>query len=175
MVWEIDPFHSLVEFSVWHLSINIVKGRFKDVRGSLHLDTHQPEASWVKAQVAVDSIDTGLEQRDRHLRSADFFEVARYPTIAFESTEIQHTGNNSGIVTGNLTIHGVTQAVQLQTAFTGSTRDPDTGGWRVGLSAMCVFDRRSFNINFQRPAAGGIIFIGNETRINIHIEATQVG
>lgn len=173
MAWEIDPFHTLVEFSVVHLKINIVKGRFKEVRGSLHLDTQQPGNSWVKAQVTTASLDTSVAARDGHLRSADFFEAAKYPTITFESTAVEQTGEASSIVTGNLTLHGVTRAVNFQTKFTGYTRDAETKSWRVGLTALGVIDRRQFNMHFNRIVEGTAI-VGNEARIKMYIEALQM-
>lgn len=174
MAWEIDPFHTLVEFSVVHLMINIVKGRFKEVRGSIHLDVQQPENSWVKAQINAASIDTGVAPRDGHLRSADFFDVARYPLITFESTAVQQTGEKSSVVIGNLTLHGVTHPVSFQTKFTGYTRDPETGGWRVGISALGTIDRRIFDMQFNRLTEG-VALVGNEARIELHIEAVQMG
>jgi polyisoprenoid-binding protein YceI len=174
MTWEIDPFHSLVEFSVWHLRINIVKGRFQQIRGTIYLDTNHPTASWVKAQVDASSIETGVAVRDRHLKSADFFEVASYPTIAFESTSIQQTGARSGIVTGQLTLHGATQTVQFQTEVMGTARDPQTGGWRIGISAVTTLDRRMFNI-FTQSSGGGALaaMVGNEAQVVLHLEAVR--
>ncbi|HXR65159.1 MAG TPA: YceI family protein [Ktedonobacteraceae bacterium] len=173
MPWEIDPFHTLVEFSVVHLKINIVKGRFKEVHGSLHLDIQQPENSWVKAQVNTASIDTGVAARDGHLRSADFFEAVKYPTITFESAAIEQTGEATSMVTGNLTLHGVTRAVTFQAKFTGYTRDADTKSWRIGLTATGVIDRRMFDMNFNRLAEGTAL-VGNEARIKLYIEAVQM-
>lgn len=173
MAWEIDPFHTLVEFSVVHLKINIVKGRFKEVRGSLHLDIQHPENSWVKAQVNTASIDTGVSARDGHLRSADFFEAVKYPTILFESTSVEQTGETTGIVTGNLTLHGVTRAVTFQAKFTGYTRDAETRGWRVGLTATTVVDRRNFDMYFNNRVEG-VAMVGNEARIKLYIEALQM-
>lgn len=173
MAWEIDPFHTLVEFSVVHLKINIVKGRFKEVRGSLHLDVQQPENSWVRAQVNTASIDTGVAARDGHLRSADFFEAVKYPVITFESAAIERTGETTSLVTGNLTLHGVTRAVTFQTKFTGYTRDVDTKGWRVGLTATGVIDRRQFDMNFSRLIEG-VAMVGNEARVKLYIEAVQM-
>lgn len=172
MPWEIDPFHTLVEFSVVHLKINIVKGRFKEVHGTLHLDIQKPENSWVKAQVNTASIDTGVAARDGHLRSADFFEATKYPTIIFESAAIEQTSETTSVVTGNLTLHGVTHAVSFQAKFTGYTRDADTHGWRVGLTATSVIDRRTFDMNFNRLAEG-VALVGNEARIKLYIEAVQ--
>jgi polyisoprenoid-binding protein YceI len=174
MFWEIDPFYSLVEFSVWHLMINIVKGRFKEVHGTIQLDPKHPEESKVKAQVSAASIDTGIAPRDGHLRSADFFEVAKYPMITFESSSIQQVGAKNALVTGNLTLHGITQAVQFQAELTGNMRDPDTGIWRIGLSAVTTLDRRTFNIQFQQPNSKNTVVIGNEVRIMLHIEAVQI-
>lgn len=171
--FKIDPFHTLVEFSVVHLKINIVKGRFKEVHGSLYLDIQQPENSSVKAQVNTASIDTGVAARDGHLRSADFFDAVKYPTITFESTAIERTGETTSLVTGNLTLHGVTHTVSFQAKFTGYTRDADTQGWRVGLTATGVVDRRVFEMNFNRLAEGTAL-VGNEARIKLYIEAVQL-
>lgn len=174
MPWEIDPFHTLVEFSVIHLMINVVKGRFKEVHGSLHLDIQRPENSWVRAQVNTASIDTGVAPRDGHLRSADFFDAVKYPIISFESTSVQQTGEKSSLVTGNLCLHGVTRQVGFQAKFTGYTRDPETGGWRIGLSAAATVDRRMFDMHFNRLIEG-VAMVGNEARIELHIEALQMG
>ncbi|HEY1350445.1 MAG TPA: YceI family protein [Ktedonobacteraceae bacterium] len=174
MPWEIDPFHTLVEFSVVHLMINVVKGRFKEVHGSIHLDIQQPENSWVKAQVTTASIDTGVAARDGHLRSADFFEAVKYPLISFESTSVQQTGEKTSIVTGNLCLHGVTRPISFQAKFTGHTRDPQTGGWRIGLAATGTIDRRLFDMHFNRLIEG-VAMVGHEAHIEMHIEATQMG
>ncbi|GHO63286.1 hypothetical protein KSC_021780 [Ktedonobacter sp. SOSP1-52] len=174
MPWEIDPHHTLVEFSVTHLTINIVKGRFKDTHGTIHLDPQHPENSWVKAHIQTASIDTGVAQRDAHLRSADFFEVITYPTITFESTNVQPTGTNSSIVTGNLTLHGVTNTIELQTEFTGSVRDPLTESLRIGLTARGVLDRRMFQMRFHRLVGDGIPLVGNTVHLELRIEALHV-
>ena len=174
MPWKIDPFHTLAEFSVWHLMINLVKGRFKEVHGMLHLDFQHPENSWVKAEVNAASIDTGVAARDGHLRSADFFEVAKYPTISFTSTSFKQTGERSGVATGELALHGVTRTVSFQIELTGYAQDTETKNWRIGLLAVTVLDRRVFNMNYGQSAAEGIAFIGNEVRIELRIEAVQM-
>lgn len=174
MTWIIDPLHTLVEFSVVHLNINLVKGRFYEVRGSLHLDFQRPERSWVKAQVNTASLSTGVATRDQHLRSPDFFDVAHYPSIDFESTHVQQTEAAKGLVTGNLTLHGITQQVCFQTTFGGSTQDPESNSWRVGFSARESIDRRTFNIHFNPFSKGGIALIGDLVQLELHIEAVQV-
>lgn len=174
MTWVIDPLHSLVEFSVVHLKINLVKGRFYEVRGSLHLDFQRPEHCWVKAQVNAASISTGVAARDSHLRSEDFFDVAKYPTIEFESTRVQHTGANGGIVTGNLTLHGVTHVVSFQVEYGGAAQDPESDSLRAGFSAQGTINRSVFNIQFNRILKGGVAFIGEQVQIELHFEALQM-
>lgn len=169
MAWVIDPFHTLVEFSVVHLTINIVKGRFKEVRGSIHVDNRWPEKSWVKAQVNTASIDSGIIARDNHLRSADFFDAAAYPTITFASTVVRQSGPKSGIITGDLTLRGVTYPVNFQTEFNGSARDPETGAQRLGFFATAIIDRRAFNMLYPPPE-----IIGHEVRIELHVEAVEM-
>lgn len=174
MTWIIDPLHTLVEFSVVHLKISLVKGRFYEVRGSIHLDFQQPERSWVKAQVNTASISTGVAARDNHLRSADFFDVAQYPTIDFESTSIRQTGARTGIVTGNLSLHGVTRVVSFQATFGGSTPDFESDSWRLGMSAKGSIDRRVFNIQYNQLVKGGVVLIGDQINIEIYMEAVQM-
>jgi polyisoprenoid-binding protein YceI len=169
MSWVIDPFHTLVEFSVAHLTINIVKGRFKEVRGSIYLDNRRPEKSWVKALISAASIDSGIIARDNQLRSTNFFDVATYPTVTFASTVVQQTGPTSGMVTGNLTLRGMTYPVSFQTEFNGYVQDPETGAQRIGLFATTTIDRRTFNM-LQPPQE----FIGHEVRIELHIEAVEM-
>lgn len=174
MLWEIDPEHTLVEFSVNHLMINIVKGRFNDAQGRIYLDTKQPQNSWVKASIPVVTIYTGIARRDSHLRSADFFNVEEYPTITFESTRVRQTSSKSCMVTGNLTLHGLTRTVSFQADFTGYARDPITNKWKLGISAVGQIDRRMFHMTFNQMLEAGISLIDYETRIELRIEAVQV-
>lgn len=175
MPWEIDPFHTLVEFSVRHLAITTVKGRFPDVHGTIHLDPQYPEQCWVKAQVETGSIHTGAAQRDAHLRSADFFEVAKYPTITFESTLVKPLSQDRSILNGNLTLHGVTKPVSMYAMYTGHSRDPITNAWRVGLCAAAMIDRRDFCMKYDQRSSTGALVVGYEVRIDINIEAVQAG
>lgn len=174
MTWIIDPLHTLVEFSVVHLKINLVKGRFYEVRGSIHLDFQRPEHSWVKAQANTASLSTGVSARDQHLRSADFFDVARYPSIDFESTRVLQTEATKGVVTGDLTLHGVTQPVSFQTIFGGRVQDPESDSWRVGFSARGNIDRRAFNMHYRQFSKGEIALVGDQVQLELYIEAVQV-
>ena len=174
MYWEIDPYNTLIEFSVKHLMINVVKGRFDEVQGSIYLDTQQPENSWVKASVNTASLSTGIEQRDRHLNSADFFDTERYPTITFESTRVRRTAAKSCAIIGNLTIRGITHTVSFQTDFNGYARDPfSSNGWRLGLLSIATIDRRMFGIHFNQVVDPGISLVGYDTRIELCIEAVK--
>src|SRR5579859_5958681 len=148
MAWEIDRFHSLVEFSVQHLKVATVKGRFTEVQGTIELDPQYPERSSVKAQIMTNSIHTGAPQRDVHLRTADFFEIARYPTITFESAQVKHIDRNHFTVKGNLSLHGIKRPIQLRVIYTGLSQDMLTEAWRVGLRANTVIDRRDFGMTF---------------------------
>ena len=174
MYWEIDPDHTLVEFSVRHLMINTVKGRFSEMQGTIYLDTNQPENSWVKAAVNAASIYTGNARRDSHLRSTDFFDAERYPTISFESVSVQRTGMRSCTVVGNLTIHGLTRIVGFKVDFTGYAQDPMTKRWRLGMTAIGQVDRRTFHMLFNQVLDAGISLIDFETGIELRIEAIQV-
>lgn len=173
MAWEIDPFHSLVEFSVNHFKISTVKGRFTDVHGTIDLNTQNLAASRVKAQIKTASVHTGVPQRDAHLRSADFFEVAKYPVITFESKETRLVSNNRCVLQGDLTFHGVTQRVPLYVTYTGRNQDPLTSAWRIGLFATTTIDRRNFGITYNQGNAGAVV-IGYEVRIDISVEAIQM-
>ena len=170
MAWEIDPAHSLVEFSIIHLMINTVKGRFLEWNGTIHLDPKQMERSRVVAQIKAASIQTGVAQRDAHLRSADFFDVSRYPTILFESTGIQLADQHRGVVTGQLSLHGVTRSISLHGQYTGRNRDLLTGAWRMGLFATVTIDRRDFGITFNQISER-VALVGYQVRIEINAEA----
>ncbi len=170
MAWEIDPTHSLVEFSVAHLMISVVKGRFMDLGGSIYLDPQRPENSWVKVAVKSDSIQTGVPQRDAHLRSADFFSVAKYPTITFASTNVELVDQNHSMMTGNLSLLGVTRSVPFRVEYRGLNRDPLTSAWRVGMCATTTIDRRDFGMTFDQQT-GGVFLVGYRIHLEINAEA----
>ncbi|GAC1365588.1 MAG: YceI family protein [Ktedonobacteraceae bacterium] len=173
MAWEIDPTHSLVEFSVAHLMISIVKGRFSDLKGTLHLDPKQPENSWVRAEIPTATIQTGVAQRDAHLRSADFFSVAKYPTITFVSTHVKLVDQSHSIMTGDLMLLGVTRSVPFQVEYRGMNRDPLTDAWRIGMFATAMIDRRDFGMTFDQYS-GGVFLVGYKVHIEVNTEAVLV-
>lgn len=171
-IWQLDPAHTLVEFAAKHLMITTVKGRFTDVSGTIHMDEANPAASSVDAVINAGSIDTRTDQRDAHLKSADFLEVERYPEITFKSTNVERAGDGQYRVTGNLTIHGVTKQVVLDVHDEGRTKDP-WGGERAGFSATTRIDRRDFGLTWNQVIESGGVVVSNEIRITIEVEATK--
>lgn len=169
--WKIDPSHSHVEFAVKHLMISTVKGLFSDVEGEIIIAAGNPEASSVSAVIKTASIDTRTGQRDDHLRSADFLDVAKYPEITFKSTKI--SGDSAEFtVTGNLTISGVTKEITLDATNEGSGKDP-WGGDRIGFSAKTKIDRRDFGLTYNQAIEAGGVVIGHEVKISIEVEAIK--
>jgi polyisoprenoid-binding protein YceI len=171
--WQIDPNHSLVEFSAKHLMITTVKGRFTTVSGTIEVDEQNPDRSRVEAEIAAATLVTGAEQRDQHLRSPDFLDVEKFPTISFRSKRIQGTSRNPGDefrVTGDLTIHGTTREVTLNAVYEGTGKDP-WGGERVSFSATTKIDRRDFGLTWNQALETGGLLVGNEIKISIEVQA----
>jgi len=170
--WKLDPTHTDVEFSAKHLMITTVKGRIADVAGSILIDERTPENSSVDVTLNTASIDTRTDQRDQHLRSADFLDVEKYPQIRFKSTRVQGDRNEFKL-TGDLTIRDVTKSVTLDVQFEGQTKDP-WGGERVGFSARGKIDRRDFGLTWNVLLEGGGLTVGNDIKISIELEAVKV-
>jgi polyisoprenoid-binding protein YceI len=170
--WKLDPTHSLVEFGVKHLMIATVKGRITDVEGTIYTDEKDPRKSSVEATLKAVSIDTRTEQRDQHLRSADFLHVENYPEIKFRSTRIEG-GKESFKLTGDLTIRDVTKPVTLDVQFEGRTKDP-WGGERVGFSGSGKIDRRDFGLTWNQALEAGGVAVGHDIKISLEVEAVKV-
>ncbi|HEX2699314.1 MAG TPA: YceI family protein [Acidimicrobiales bacterium] len=166
--WSIDPVHSDVSFTVRHMMVSKVRGKFHGVNGSIVLAA-DPLESEVTAEIDMASIDTGNEQRDEHIRSADFFEVTRYPTMTFRSTALRAEGDGF-VVTGDLTLRGVTRQVDLQLEMNGFTKDP-FGGTRAGFTAVGQINRRDFGITIDMPMDGGGAVVGDRIQVLLEIEA----
>src|ERR1700741_957630 len=171
-VWAIDPAHTLVEFSAKHMMITTVKGRFTDVKGEIRMDETRPDASSVRAELGVASINTGVEQRDAHLRSADFLDVDNFGAITFASTGGEGGVDRPGetfILVGDLTIRGTTREVKLEVGYDGRGRDP-WGGERVSFSATGKIDRREFGLTWNQALEAGGILVGNEIKLSIEVQ-----
>jgi polyisoprenoid-binding protein YceI len=166
--WAIDPAHTTVEFAVKHLMITTVRGRFADLNGLLELDEARPEQSRVDVTIDAASIDTRQSDRDAHLRSADFFDVERFPTLRFTSRRIERAGG-AFTVEGELTIRGVTRPVTLSVTEEGRTQDP-WGGQRVGYSATTKINRKDFGLTWNQALETGGFVVGDEVKITADVE-----
>lgn len=167
MIWEIDPIHSRVLFSVRVMSVSTTRGRFKALRGQLHIDEQNPANSWVAAEVNTASIDTHNKLRDAHLRSAAFFAVKKYPTITFTSTNVEHLGGQDYQVTGNLTLHGVTRPITFDVTYRGEN---SMMGMCTGLRASTTINRNDFGVG---QSAAVRVAASSMVTIEIALEAVQ--
>lgn len=172
--YNIDPAHSIIGFSIRHLEINWVEGRFKDFKGTIHYTDADVTKSSVEFTAKIESIDTGVEARDKHLRTADFFDAAKYPELTFKSTKVERKGKDSYVLYGDLTLKGVTKQVQLPFTITGAVKDP-WGNTRFGINAETKINRRDYGINYGNTMAQGGLDVGNEVTINLHLEAVKPG
>jgi polyisoprenoid-binding protein YceI len=169
--WQIDPKHSSAEFAVRHMMVTTVKGHITGIEGTIEADEADPTRSTVRASLDVATIETRDPQRDAHLRSADFFDVEEFPKVTFESTRIEPAGDRYRVV-GNLTLHGVTREIVLDTSLEGRQRDP-WGSERAGFSAQTVIDRRDFGLTWNQALEAGAVLVGNDVRISIEVEAVR--
>jgi polyisoprenoid-binding protein YceI len=169
--WNIDPAHSNVEFAIRHLMISTVKGRFADVKGAVVLDDADVTRSTVNVTIGVASIDTRVGQRDDHLRSGDFFDAERFPTITFNSRTVKQDGEDLK-VTGDLTIRDVTREVTLDVTSEGRGSDP-WGGLRAGFSATTKISREDFGLTWNQVLETGGVAVGKEVKIAIEAELVK--
>jgi polyisoprenoid-binding protein YceI len=168
--WKIDPAHSHVEFAVRHLMISSVKGAFGDVQGTVWVDESDARMVLVDITIQVASIDTGQEQRDAHLRSSDFFDAARFPTITFRSRLVEGGHHDSRFsLVGDLTIRDVTREVVLDVSAEGRLIDP-WGAERAGFSAQGKIDRTDFGLTWNQALETGGVLVSNEVKISIEVE-----
>ena len=167
--WKVDPIHSSVEFHVKHLGIATVKGRFNAFEGALDVSA---EGARAFGAVDVASVDTREPQRDEHLRSADFFEVERFPRITFESTAIRALDEEEFEIDADLTIHGVTRQVTLKATFEGAETDPQ-GNDRVGVSASAQISRGDFGMKFNAALGSGNVVVSDKVKILVEVSAVK--
>ena len=169
--WVLDKPHSQAEFKVRYLMTQ-VEGRFRDIDAVIEIDRANPRNSTVEFTVQTRSIDTNEAKRDEHLRSPDFFEVDKYPTIMFKSTAVTPKSANEYEVTGDLTMHGVTKRVTVPVSFNGFGRDP-RGAERAGFSIATTLDRKDYGITWNRVLDEGGLLLGDEVKIAIDLVAKK--
>ena len=171
-VYKIDPTHTTVGFSVAHMVINEVKGRFKDLEGTITVDGKSAtQLTGITGSIQAKSIDTGIEKRDEHLRSADFFTVDKFPTITFTSKRIQHRGSKH-VVLGTFTMHGVSREITIPVTIKGPIQDP-WGATRIGLKASLTLDRKDYGLTWNKVLEAGGVLVGEEIAIEINAEAVK--
>jgi polyisoprenoid-binding protein YceI len=167
--WTVDPAHSSVEFSVKHMGIANVRGKFTDFEGTLEMK-EELSASRARGSVPVASIDTGEAQRDDHLRSPDFFNADEFPAITFESTRVEAIDNESSRVYGNLTMHGITREIRLEVLIQGTDTDP-WGNTRAGLEVVGTLKRSDFDMKFNQALGSGNMLVGDKVAVALDISA----
>lgn len=170
--WQIDPAHTNVEFTVRHMMISNVKGQFQKTSGTITANGNDPASAKIDVTIDASSIDTRVERRDAHLKSADFLDVARFPTITFKSTRVEPLGPDKWKVTGDLTIHGVTRPVALDVESSGPPIEV-MGHTRVGASATTKIKRSDFGLTWNKALESGGVLVGDEVAISIDVEAVR--
>jgi polyisoprenoid-binding protein YceI len=171
--WKIDPSHTTVEFVAKHMMITTVRGRFAEFEGTIVADEENIGASSVEVTFKAASIDSRAEQRDGHLRSADFLDVENHPEVTFRSTRVEGSKERFK-VTGDLTIRGVTKPITLDATFEGTGKDP-WGGTRSSFHATGTFDRRDYGLTWNVALETGGILVSNEIKIVIEAQAVLEG
>jgi polyisoprenoid-binding protein YceI len=168
--WNIDPTHSAAEFKVKHMMISNVRGGFTAVSGILSLDETNIENSSVDVSIDAASLSTGDPQRDGHLKSADFFDVAQFPTLTFKSTSIKRTGADELAVTGDLTIHGVTKPVVFNAEGpTAPGKDP-WGNTRIAISAATKINRKDFGLTWNAALEMGGVLVSEDVNLTLDVQ-----
>ena len=171
--WNIDPAHTSAQFAVRHLMVSTVRGEFGKVDGAVNLDDQNPTKSSVEATIEVTSINTRVAKRDDHLKSPDFFDVAKYPTITFKSKRIEAAGEGKFKVIGDLTLHGVTKEVVLNVEGSPKPFKDPSGNLRMGGVATTKLNRKDFGLIWNKALETGGVVVGDDVDITIDVELTR--
>ena len=171
VTWQIDPSHSLVEFSVKHMMFSTVKGRFGGVSGTI-VDNPDRSKSAVDVTIDAATVDTRDERRDGHLKSPDFFDVANHPTITFKHSHIEHLGGDRLKLVGDLTIHGITKPVEIATTMNGRGTNP-YGMQVAGFTGETTISRKDFDLNWNAALEAGGVLVGDTVKILLEIQAVK--
>jgi len=170
--YKMDAAHSVIGFSIRHFEISFVRGRFKDFNGLIRYDASDVTKSTVEFTAKIESIDTGVGGRDNHLRSADFFDAAKFPEMTFKSTKVEKKGKNAYVLHGDFTLKGVTKPISLPFTLTGAIKD-NRGNTRFGVAGETKINRRDYGINWGSSMANGGLNVGNEVIIDLQLEALK--
>lgn len=170
--YKLDAGHSVIGFSIRHFEISFVRGRFKDFTGMIRYDSSDVTKSSVEFTAKVESIDTGVAGRDNHLRSADFFDVAKFPELTFKSTKVEKKGNNAYVLHGDFTLKGVTKQISFPFTLSGAIKD-NRGNTRFGVAAETKLNRRDYGITWGNTMSNGGLNVANEVLIDLQLEAVK--
>ncbi len=170
--YAIDPAHSKVMFKIKHLSISTVTGNFGKFSGTFDLDPSNPKSLKVNATIEVASINTDVGDRDKHLRSPEFFDADKYPQMTFVSKEVTESARNRVRIAGDLTLHGTTKPVVLDAEFGGAVKDP-MGNERAAFTVSTTINRKDFGMTFDKTLDNGGLMVGDDVRIEIEVEGIK--
>ncbi|MEU4192493.1 YceI family protein [Kribbella sp. NPDC026611] len=170
--YTIDTAHTRVGFSARHAMVTKVRGAFDEFEGTFHIDGENPEKSSGKVTIQAKSINTRNGQRDDHLRSNDFLSMDEYPEISFVSTAVKQTGDADFVVTGDVTIRGVTRSVEVPFEYTGSATDP-FGNQRVGLEGSVVINRKDYGVSWNAALEGGGVLVSEKVTLELEVSAIK--
>ena len=171
--YQIDAAHSRAGFIVKHMMVTNVPGAFTKVAGTVDYDPKNLAATRLDITIDAASVDTGVVKRDAHLRSADFFDVAKYPTLTFQSTKAVRNGSGQIEITGNLTMHGVTKPVVLTVSEVSSEKKDGLGAVRMGASAQTTVNRKDFGLLWNKTMDGGGLVVADEVKIQLDVELVR--
>lgn len=171
--WNIDAAHSGINFSIRHMVVSKVRGRFAKYSGTVDLDDGDLTRSFVDVTIDAASIDTGTPQRDAHLRGPDFFDVEKFPELRFQSTRIESVARDRYRVVGDLTIRDVTREVSLDVEYGGRAKDP-WGNERIGFIATATLDRKDFGLRWNQLLEAGGVLVGDRVDIDLEVQAVKV-
>ncbi len=171
--WQIDPVHTTVGFSVRHMTISTVRGQFNKVAGTITANGNDPATAVIEATIDTASIDTHSPDRDSDLKSANFLDVAKYPTMTFKSKKIEAAGPGKYNVVGDLTLHGVTKEVTLAVEATGAPIKDPWGNMRAGATATTTINRKDFGLTWNKMIEAGGAVVGDAVAVEIDVEAVK--
>lgn len=172
MLWTLDSAHSHVGFSIRHMMISTVRGAFDQFDGEITVDEEDPTRSQAEGRIQVASIDTGNDERDQHLRGADFFDAQTHPTITFKSRKITSKGADAYLVTGDLTIRGVTRELTLEAELSPPAKDP-WGNMRRGVSLRGYLNRKDFGLTWNQTLETGGLLVDEKVKLEIDLEIVK--
>ncbi|ARF17760.1 YceI family protein [Sporosarcina ureae] len=169
-IWNVDTAHSTVGFSVRHMMISNVKGTFNEFQGTIEADPEDLTGASIDFTIEANSIDTRKADRDNHLRSADFFDVEKYPHLSFKATKIEETSKDTYDLTGDFTIRDTTKPVTFNVTYEGMAKDPMSGDQAAGFTGNTKINRRDFGLTWNAALETGGVVVSDEVKINIEIQ-----